>query len=90
MDLLAVVDGEAIICEVKSAWRSLRPSHLKDFVAQAKHLKPDRAVLAVMEDGNRLADEIAAATAELATVGIRFELLTTSKYRVDDDPFLFG
>ena len=50
-DLLAVSDGEAILCEVKSSWRGLRLGDISDFVALAKRLRPDTAVLAVMEAG---------------------------------------
>ncbi|MBK7464651.1 MAG: hypothetical protein IPJ50_19405 [Betaproteobacteria bacterium] len=88
-DLLAIVDGESILCEVKSAWRSLRTVHVEDFVGLAKRLRPDRAILAVMEEGKRLDDEIRNAEGALKADGIKFELLTPAAYRVDGDPFLF-
>jgi hypothetical protein len=89
-DLLAIVDGESILCEVKSAWRSLRIVHVEDFVHLAKRLRPDRAILAVMEDGKRLDEEIRKAERDLKADGIEFELLTPTAYRVHDDPFLGG
>jgi hypothetical protein len=48
-DLLAIVDGKSIFCQVKSAWRSLRTASGR-LVRIAKRLRPDRAILAVMED----------------------------------------
>lgn len=89
-DLLAVVDGESILCEVKSAWRSLRAAHIEDFVHLATRLSPDRAILAVMEKGSRLDEEMRSAEAALKAEGIQFELLTLENYSVEDDPYLLG
>lgn len=87
-DLLAIVDGESILCEVKSAWRSLRGVHVEDFVRIAKRLRPDRAMLAVMEESTRLDKELNKARSDLEADGIKFELLTLATYRVHDDLFL--
>ena len=57
-DLLAIVDGESIFCEVKSAWRSLRTVHLEDFVLIAQRRRPDLAIPAVMQDDKRFEEEI--------------------------------
>lgn len=89
-DLLAVVDGESILCEVKSAWRSLRAAHIEDFVHLAKRLRPDRAILAVMEKGNQLDEEMRTAETSLKAVSVQFELLTLENYSVEDDPYLLG
>lgn len=89
-DLLAVVDGESILCEVKSAWRSLRAAHIEDFVHLAKRLRPDRAILAVMEKGGRFEEEMQSAETALKADGIQFELLTLENYSVEDDPYLLG
>jgi hypothetical protein len=89
-DLFAIVDGESILCEVKSAWRGLRTVHLEGFVNLAKRLRPDRAILAVMEDGTRLDEEIRKAESCLNADDIKFELLTPANYRVHDAPFLIG
>jgi len=86
-DLLILLDGNAWLCEIKASWRSLRPSHIVDFVALARRLRPDTALLAVMEAGpSELQANIAAATAQLAAEGIEFELLTLDSYRPADDP----
>ena len=75
-DLLAISDGQAMLCEVKSSWHGLRPGHISHFVALAKRLRPDTALLAVMESGSGPADDLAAARAQLADKQIKFELLT--------------
>jgi hypothetical protein len=87
-DLLAVVDGESVLCEVKSAWRSLRTKHINTFVDFAKRLRPDRAILAVMEEGKRFEEDIRNAEKALAGEGIRFEVLTLETYRVHDNSVL--
>lgn len=87
-DLLALVDGEAYLCEVKSSWHSLRLSHVDDLVALAQRLRPDTALLAVMEVGAGPAPKLAEARARLAEVGIKFELLTLGDHLIHDDPYL--
>jgi hypothetical protein len=87
-DLLVLLDGEAMLCEVKSSWHALRPTHIKDFVALASRLRPDTALLAVMEAGPGPAADLAAARAQLAAEGIKFELLTPDLYMPADDPYL--
>lgn len=88
VDLLAIVDGEAIMCEVKSSWRSLRTCHIEDFIALAIKLRPDIAILAVMEEGERHTAQLALAKAELLAMGIKYELLTPKHYKVEGDPYL--
>lgn len=89
-DLLVVVDGESVLCEIKSAWRSLRTDDLTSFVALAKRMRPDRAILAIMEKGGKLEAEIRAAERELSDASIKFELLTPDTYQPEDEPFLLG
>lgn len=89
-DLLAILDGQAVLCEVKSAWRSLRAVHIEDFILQAKRLRPNLAILAVMEIGSRFEKELKSASELLKLEGIKFELLTPDKYDVQDDPYLAG
>ena len=80
-DLLVVVDGRAMVCEVKASWAIIRTSDISDLVALAKRLRPDTALLAVMDNGIRLEGEIAAAKSELMAVGINFELLRSISSR---------
>lgn len=88
-DLLVLLDGKAILCEVKASWRTLRPTHIVDLVALARRLRPDTALLAVMESRPpELAADIAVATAQLAAEGIEFELLTLSAFKPPDDSYL--
>lgn len=87
-DLLVVLDGRAMLCEVKSSWYGLRPAHIRDFVALAIRLRPDIALLAVMEAGPGPAADLAAARAELTAERIEFELLTLDAYMPADDPYL--
>ncbi len=39
-DLLVLLDGRAMLCEVKSSWHGLRPSHIADFAKLASRLRP--------------------------------------------------
>jgi hypothetical protein len=86
-DLLAVVDGQTIVCEVKSSWQGLRRADIQDFVALSRRLRPNRALLAVMETGTGPA-ELSNVQTQLAAEGIEYELLTPSSFRVADDPIL--
>ena len=87
-DLFVVLDGRAILCEVKSSWHSLRAAHISDFVPLATRLRPDTALLSVMEAGRGPAANFAAAWTQLAAEGIEFELLTLDTYGPRDDPYL--
>jgi hypothetical protein len=87
-DLLVVADGRAILCEVKSSWRVFRTAHLAAFVALARRLRPDVALLGVMEEGPGPAAELHAASEQLATEGIQFEVITLQTSRLDDGPYL--
>ena len=87
-DLLVILDGQAMLCEVKSSWHALRPSDIADFVALAIRLRPDIALLGVMESGPGPAVDLAAAREQLATEKIEFELLTLDTYLPVDDPYL--
>jgi hypothetical protein len=87
-DLLVILDGHALLCEVKSSWHGLRPAHITDFVALARRLRPDTALLAIMEKGPGPVADLAAAQTRLADEGIGFALLTPDVYMPLDDPYL--
>jgi hypothetical protein len=89
-DLLVLIDGEAIVCEVKASWSVLRRKDVADLVKLAKRLRPDTAMLAVMEDRADMAQELEAARTELAGVGIDFEVLTLREFGLEDDPWLLS
>lgn len=87
-DVLALVDGACYLVEVKNSWRSCGPNDIKDLVEDAKRLRPDVALFAVMAGGQKRKEEIEKATSDLQALGIRFELLTTDTTREDDSPYL--
>ncbi|MFG1420514.1 hypothetical protein [Roseixanthobacter liquoris] len=87
-DLLVLSDGQAILCEVKSSWHSLRGSDIRDLVNLAKRLRPDLALLAVMESGAGPQAELMTAKADLEGVGIGFELLIPHAEEHRDDLYL--
>jgi hypothetical protein len=87
-DLLVILDGRALLCAVKSSWHGLRRAHIADFIELARRLRPDTALLAVMEAGRGPENDLAAARAQLATERIEFELLTPDAYRPGDVPYL--
>lgn len=87
-DLLVLLDGQAMLCEVKSSWRSLRLLDIEKFITLARRLRPDIALLAIMEVGPGPTDQLAGALKQLSDEGIKFELLTPSAYEVEDDPYL--
>lgn len=88
-DLLVLIDGKTVLCEVKASWSFLRAKHIANLVELAKRLRPDIALLAVMEGDRKLVSEIDAASEELQAVGITFELLTLEQYPLEDDPYLY-
>jgi len=87
-DLLAVVDGKAVLCEVKSSWRGLRSSHISELVAQAIRLRPDVALLGIMEAGAGPTNNLQSAKAPLAAHGIEFRLVIPDGRSLADGPYL--
>lgn len=85
MDLLAIVDGRSIMCEVKTSWRSLRPNDLIGFAELALKFRPDIAMLAVMKGEQKMQAQIQELREKLNAAGIEFQLLTESDYRAEDD-----
>ena len=86
--MLVLLDGQAVLCEVKASWHALRLTDIEDFVELARRLRPDIALLAVMETGSGPSANLEAARAKLTTEGIIFEVLTPNKYKQDDNPVL--
>ncbi|MDR3525567.1 MAG: hypothetical protein P4L66_15865 [Acetobacteraceae bacterium] len=87
IDLMAIVDGRAMLCEIKSSWH-FRPIELADFVALAIRLRPDVALWAVMDDGPGPSASLDRARSELEPHGITFEVLTPNAVRSRDDVYL--
>jgi hypothetical protein len=89
-DLLLVIDGRVFLCEVKSSWRVLRSSDITDLVALATRLRPDVALLGIMEArGGGPANELQSAKAELSAKGIELRIVTLDGYNLQDGPHLY-
>jgi len=87
-DLLVISDGKALLCEVKSSWASVRKADINKLVQLATRLRPDVALLAVMEENGEMNDLIADATQQLAQQQIEFELLLWRPNELLDGPYL--
>jgi hypothetical protein len=86
IDLLAVVDGTAYLCEAKSSSGSI---DLGTFVEVAKRIRPDVAMLVVMEQGSpALNATFEHVTQALAGTGIKPELLALHGNDIDNSPDL--
>ena len=77
-----------MLCEVKSSWHGLRPADISEFVALASRLRPDIALLAVMEAGRGPEVKLKEARAQLSSERIKFELLTPDIFAPRDEPYL--
>jgi hypothetical protein len=88
IDLMAVVDGKTMLCEAKSSWNRLRSSDIANLVALARRLRPDVALLAVMEAGAGPTNDLQGAKAQLAVEGIDFEVLAWDGRNLQDGPYL--
>jgi hypothetical protein len=88
IDLMAVVDGKTMLCEAKSSWNGLRSSDIANLVALARRLRPDVALLAVMEAGAGPTNDLQGAKAQLAVEGIDFEVLAWDGRNLQDGPYL--
>ncbi|MCY1076002.1 hypothetical protein [Archangium lansingense] len=85
-DLICVIDGKVCLCEVKSSSRSIA---LASFIQVAKRMRPDVAILAVMEPTSRaLSDKLDELKRALEPDGIRAELLTFSEHHLDGTSYL--
>ena len=83
-----LVDGKAMLCEVKSSWRGLRSSDLSDLVTLAGRLRPDVALLGIMEAGSGPTSELDAARGQLSVLGIEFEVVTLDARNREAGPYL--
>ena len=88
-DLLVVIDGKTYVCEVKASWSYVTRADLDALVRVALQLRPDIALLAVMEAGDDLATDRTEITANLAAAGVKFELMTYQPGEWDA-PYLSG
>lgn len=87
-DLLVLLDGQALLCEIKSSWRSLRMADVDSLVSLAQRLRPDVAVLGVMETGPGPTAKLEAAKQQLHTHGIELMILRPTEANSSDGPYL--
>lgn len=87
-DLLVVADGQTILCEVKSSWSVLRDKDIMQLVSQAKRIRPDLVILAVMAKNKKLNAVMIDAQKTLAKDGIEFDILTWHQDDLLDSPVL--
>lgn len=88
-DLMVVSDGRCLLCEVKSSWASTRRSDIEKLVDLARRLRPDVALLAVMEEGDGgFAADLRSAQEMLAAEGIAWELLVHRGEEDSHEPYL--
>jgi len=87
-DLLVLRDGQAMLCEVKSSWSHLRASDIAKLVSLSKRLRPEVALLAVMDNNTTLRTEQHAAKTELEEVGIEFQVMQFDPNADQDEPYL--
>jgi hypothetical protein len=86
IDLLAVTDGRVKLCEIKASRRDIDIPKMAEI---AKRVRPDVAVLAVMEPQSKaLTKKLAELQTALAGTGIHAELMTLESNDIDDSPFL--
>jgi hypothetical protein len=87
-DLLAIIDGKSHLCEAKSSWRDLRLGDIGKFQTLALRLRPDVAVLAVMQAGDGPVEPLAALRAALNQAGIAFKLIQPGQFDAHENPYL--
>lgn len=87
-DLLILLDGKALLCEIKSSWHGLRISDIEDLVKLALRLRPDVALLGVMENGTGPTTKLESARQQLSQAGIEFEILQPTEFGPSDEPYL--
>jgi hypothetical protein len=82
IDLVCVMDGVVRMCEVKQSARQLYREEVEKFAELMKRLRPDVAVMAVMEPENaKIRGHFTSLSDQLADTGIRAELLTLDESR---------
>ena len=86
IDLLCVVDGTTYLCEAKSSNGGI---DVDKFVDIAKRIRPDVAMLAIMEQTSPALNAVFTSVAHaLADTGIKPELLSLQDNDIDDSPSL--
>ncbi len=80
IDLICVADGVVRMCEVKQSARQLEARQTNKFGELMKRLRPDIAIMAVMEPANaEIRKAFTSFSDQLAGAGIQAELVTFDK-----------
>lgn len=74
-DLLAVVDGETYLCEIKSSAR-ISKKELAAFATVANNVRPDKALLAIYVCDQKKLDKVQNDLSKLLTKGISAEIIS--------------
>ena len=86
VDLIVVVDGLVYLCEIKSSQRNFS---VEKFVSAAEVIRPDVALLAVMEDSTpKLTGVFQTTVKRLAAIDVLTELMTLQEGDIREDPHL--
>src|SRR3546814_19266396 len=85
-----VVDGTSIVAEVKSSWAVMRKSDVTALGDIAKKIRPDVALLAVMDTGKKHREALEALGSELREAGIKLQVMTLDTNPLNDDPYQIG
>lgn len=87
-DLLIVSDQSTIVAEVKSSWAGVRTADIIALGDTAKRLRPDIALLAVMDNAQRHTSALQDLKAELEVLGVRLQVMTLDTNPFEDAPYL--
>ncbi|STR23434.1 Uncharacterised protein [Janthinobacterium lividum] len=87
-DLLVLIDGRTYLCEIKSSWTGVTPREIDGLVSLALRLRPDVALLAVMEANNSSKRDFSATKEKLAEANIEFEVMAWEEWDADHTPYL--
>jgi isocitrate lyase len=83
------MDGSSIVAEVKSSWTGVRKADIAALGEIAMRLRPDVALLAVMDRGRAHEEALKALEIELSAAGMKFQLITLDTHPLDDEPYLW-
>ena len=86
-DLIVLIDGRTFLCEIKSSWTGVTPKEIDGLVNLALRLRPDVALLAVM-DVDKSNRDFLAAKEKLAADNIEFEVIAWDENDEEHSPYL--
>lgn len=88
IDLVAVIDGEVFLCEIKSSGR-IKDSDIQKFINLTNRIRPNVAILTVMEEiSDKVRQELIKKVNGKFDQGIKFEIMSFKEYHLEDWPAL--